>query len=117
MGTPHLFKRFNIMRLFDSGTVENQSPPTVSALQLKQLLIHITDTSICFRFRLLGGMWMKNLMKVSTVRENSVMLYDEKDSKYHLVGLNDIMQFEIDERYQGYQPHFHYEVKSSSELV
>lgn len=117
MATPHLFKKFNIMRLFDSDSVVNQSEPTVSALELKQLLVHIADTSICFRFRLLGGMWMKNLMKVSTVRENSVMLYDEKEAKYHLVGLNDIIQFEIDERYQGFQPYFHYEVKNSPELT
>jgi hypothetical protein len=99
------------------NTVTKPLPNTITPLDLKRLLIELTDTSTCFRFRPIGGMWMKNLMKISTVRENSVMLFDDKNSKYHLIGIHDIMQFEIDERFQNYQPHNHYEVKPSAEIA
>jgi hypothetical protein len=103
------------MQLFDSNIKNPISD--ISSLELKQLLYQIVDSTVCFRFRPIGGMWMKNLMKVSAIRENSVVLFDEKNNKYHLIGLNDIMQFEIDERFQVFQPYFHYDVMRSTELA
>src|SRR5687768_5236244 len=90
---------------------------TISALELKQLLILLSkSSSICFRVRQLGEMWMTNLMRVHAVNEKSVLLYDENETKYYLVRLNNIMQFEIDARFQTYQPFFHYNVLPSREL-
>ena len=93
------------------------SSKTVSGLELKQLLILLASTkSVCFRFRQVGGMWMKHHMRVDTVNEKSVLLRDEKDNRFYLVGINSIIQFDIDERFQAYLPNFHYTVRPSREL-
>src|SRR4051812_32685341 len=107
----YLLRRSGPMRVFDSNIKNSNS--NVSTLELKQLLYLLVDSSVCFRFRPIGGMWMKNLMKVSTVREDSVTLFDGKEMKYYLVSINEIMQFEIDERFQVYQPYYHYDVQPS----
>jgi hypothetical protein len=89
----------------------------ISGLELKQLVGHLTKSpNICFRFRLLGEMWMKNLMQVTTVNDKTVLCYDDVVTKYYLVKINNIMQFEIDARFHAFQPFFHYEVKPSPEL-
>jgi hypothetical protein len=89
----------------------------ISSVELKQLLVLLTQTSnVCFRFRQVGEMWMRNHMKVNTVKEDSVLFYDDTDGKFFLVKLKNIMQFDIDNRIHHYQPHFHYDVLPSVEL-
>ena len=100
-----------------SGNELQQSTSGKSAIELKQLLTHFSKTpGFSFRFRLLGEMWMKNLMQVTAVNEKTVLVYDDIDTKYYLVKINNIVQFEIDGRFQAYQPFFHYDVKPSAEL-
>jgi hypothetical protein len=101
----------------NSDQVKNPST-TISALQLKQLLILLAEQQyICFRCRLIGEMWLTKLMKVSRVTDSSVMLYDEKEGGYQIIPINNVMQFEIDARFQIYQPYFHYEVIPAPELT
>ena len=89
----------------------------LSGIELKRLLVLLSQTpNICFRFRQVGEMWMQNHMKVSSVNENNVLFYDDKDSKFYHIRINSIMQFDIDNRIHHYQPHFHYSVQPSSEL-
>ena len=86
----------------------------MSVLELKRLLVDLQDKrpDICVRYRLLGEMWVVNAMRVIKVTDKGVMLNDEQNN--HLVNVPDlssIMQFEIDAPFQGFQPHFHYDVR------
>jgi hypothetical protein len=103
------------MRVFDKNL--EKSVTTFSGLELKQLLVQLIKLpGICFRFRLLGEMWIRHLTQVTAVHEKSALFYDEVQSKYYLVKINNIMQFEIDGRFQNFQPFFHYDVIPSVEL-
>jgi hypothetical protein len=106
----------NIREMF--GDSVKKSTTMVSGLELKQLLIKLSEQpSICFRYRSIGELWMKNPMKVSAVNDSSVVLYDEKASRYQMIHINNIMQFELDERFQNFHRYFHYEVIPSPELA
>ena len=99
------------------GSDLDRSVTTFSGLELKQLMLHLVKLpNICFRVRLLGEMWMKNLMLVTAVNEKTALLFDEVETKYYLIRINNIMQFEIDGRFQNFQPFFHYHVIPSPEL-
>jgi hypothetical protein len=90
---------------------------TVTGLELKQLLIQLASLhKICFRFRLIGALWMNRHMRVISVSEKSVFLHDEQSNRFYLVKINSIVQFDLDERFQVYQPHFHYNNVPSQEL-
>jgi hypothetical protein len=90
---------------------------TITGLELKALLVQLASVpNICFRFRVVGEMWVKHLMHVISIKDHNVLLFDDKETKYYLVKINIIMQFEIDARFQNYQPFFHYTVKPSPEL-
>jgi hypothetical protein len=98
-------------------TIDKKASARITALELKQLLITLSTTrNVCFRFRQIGEMWMKNHMKVDNIRDNSVLLYDDVDNRYYIVKINTIMQFDIDARFQSLQPNFHYDVSPSAEL-
>jgi hypothetical protein len=65
----------------------------------------------------MGQMWHPNFSKILMVRGNGITLMDEVARK--LISISDlstIMQFEIDKRFQAFQPHNHYEVIIHSEL-
>ena len=95
------------------------TPDKITAVELKRLLVtlHAYNPKVFFRCRQIGAMWMKRHAQISSVTGNSVILYNEKESKYTFVDINSIVQFDLDERFQHYQPHCHYEVEPSSELV
>jgi hypothetical protein len=100
---------------FDFGLEKNVN--SISALELKQLLVQLASMpTICFRFRLIGEMWVKNFLQVCSVSDRTALFYDEVETKYYLLRINNIMQFEIDARLHNYQPHFHYNVTRSPEL-
>ena len=97
--------------------VERTESKTITALELKQLLFLLERSAkVCFRFRQIGEMWMNNHMQVSNVAERSVLLYDDSFNRYVMVKLNKIIQFDLDNRFQNYQPHYHYGVVPSPEL-
>jgi hypothetical protein len=92
---------------------------TISILELKRLAIELKEKQpdICFRYRLMGEMWHPNFLKIIKVHGDGITLDDEVANK--LIFINDlstIMQFELDGRFQSFQPHFHYEVVIRSEL-
>jgi hypothetical protein len=80
-------------------------------LELRRLLYALKESrpDIYFRFRLMGEMWQPNFMGVLLFTETGVALNDRQTSKVHFISdLNNVMQFEIDQAFQQYQPHFHY---------
>jgi hypothetical protein len=96
-------------------TISETAKSLISVLELKRLLVDLKQKrpDICFRYRLLGEMWMTNAMRVISVTEKGVLLNDEPNNKLNTISdLSLIMQFEIDAPFQGFQPHFHYHVKA-----
>jgi hypothetical protein len=101
-----------------ANTVE-QSRSLISVLELKRLLVDLKEKrpDICVRYRLLGEMWVTNFMRVIHVSENGALLNDEHHNRLiNLSDLSSIMQFEVDAPFQGFQPHFHYNVKPMSDF-
>ncbi len=100
------------MRVSDNIVERNKN--LISVLELRRLLVELREKrpDICFRYRLLGEMWVTNSMRVVHVTEKGVIVNDEENNK--LINVHDlsaIMQFEIDAPFQGFQPHYHYNVK------
>ena len=92
---------------------------TVSTLELKRLLFDLKEKrpDICIRYRLLGKFWMLNFMHIVSVGDRDVQLFDPTTKlSQHLLDLSDVVQFEIDKKFQIFQPHFHYEVMWTPEF-
>jgi hypothetical protein len=86
---------------------------SISSSELKRLLYELKSygADTCFRFRLIGEMWYPNFTKIVLISNNRVLVFDEIINNNFLISdLAKIVQFELDKRFQLYQPHFHYEV-------
>jgi hypothetical protein len=83
---------------------------------LKQVLLDIIDTSpeTNIRFRLVGDHWELGFLKVISVRHNGALMLDEKTRTMESIDLTDVMQFELDERLNGLEPFFYYDVSPAS---
>lgn len=85
----------------------------ISVLELKRLLVELRDKGqqVCFRYRLLGEMWVPNFMRVIQVADsNALFVDDQKNIVLAVSDIANIMQFELDHRFQNFHPHFHYNV-------
>ena len=101
-----------------STTTLRDTPGVISELELRRLLIDIKEKrpDICVRYRLLGEMWAQQFMRILQVTEKGVMLNDESSNRLIIVtNLANIMQFELDNRFQNFQPFFHYEIIPNQE--
>lgn len=88
---------------------------TISVMELKRLLHELKDyrSETLIRFRLLGQMWQPNFLKIFVVNDTGVVLIDPTNKKMEmLTSLSDVIQFELDTRYQLFQPYFHYKVQA-----
>ena len=62
-------------------------------------------------------MWEVNAMRVIHVTEKGAIFNDETRNKLlNLSDLSSVMQFEIDAPFQGFQPHYHYNVQPQPEF-
>jgi hypothetical protein len=84
----------------------------VSVLELKRLAVEIKELSpnICIRYRLLGSMWKSHFVRIVNVTENRMLVNDETENKLISIDLGDVMQFELDNKFQNFEPHYHYDV-------
>ena len=85
----------------------------ISVLELKRLLVLMAENAhaVCFRYRLIGQMWVSSFMRVIHLTDKGVVLRD--DSKGQVVSiphLKMIIQFELDGSLHTFQPYFHYNV-------
>jgi hypothetical protein len=90
----------------------------VAVLAFKRLLIELKEhrPDICVRYRLIGQMWAENFLRVIQLTEHGVLLNDETSGRFVTISdLSHIMQFEIDNSFQMYEPHFHYDVVTGAE--
>lgn len=76
------------------------------------MLIHISEhqPELGVRFRLAGQMWQPNFCRVVLVNDSRVLINDEDMNKLSSVELDNVIQFEVDERFQAFEPHNHYNV-------
>lgn len=84
----------------------------ISVLELRRLMVDLAEKrpDISIRFRLLGDMWSVNFLRVIRITEKGAVLFDESHGLVSVSDLNFVMQVEIDRPFQGFQPHYHYEV-------
>ena len=97
------------------GWSENQAVKrsnTFSILQLKQHLIDIMENGhgVCVRFRMIGELWQQNFSRIVNVSENRVLITHEEKDQLISLDLRSVMQFEVDKKFKGLEPYFHYEV-------
>jgi hypothetical protein len=86
----------------------------ISVTDFRHLLLEIKNIrpDVCIRYRMLGEMWVINFLSVFYVTDKTVVLNDEVNRKMiAITDLSNIMQFEIDKPFNGFQPYFHYEVQ------
>jgi hypothetical protein len=91
----------------------------ISVIELKRLLIDLKEKrpGICVRFRLMGELWARNFMSIAGVTDKGVVLKDSPNNNFIAISnLSDIMQFEIDEPFQGFRPYNHYDIVLSQEF-
>ena len=92
----------------------SQHKTLISVLELRRLMTELQEKrpDVCIRLRQLGEMWAVNFTRIILVTEKGAMLNDEvTDKLITIADLSNIMQFEIDNQFQNFQPHFHYDVK------
>jgi hypothetical protein len=85
----------------------------ISISDLKRLLYELRDTQpyTCIRVRPLGDLWKQNFMMIFNISDAGVILYDEILKRLIKISdLSTIIQFELDNNFQEYRAHFHYDV-------
>lgn len=90
-----------------------KSKQTVSILELRRLLHELKDKSshVGIRFRMIGELWHVSHQNVIRLTETGVVLYDTDANKIRVISdLRRVMQFELDGRFQNFQPYVHYGV-------
>ena len=88
---------------------------SITIPNLRSLLHEIKDLrpDICVRFRLIGQMWQTNFLRVVSLTEKGINLHDEYTGKFVFIhDLSDVMQFELDQAFRQYRPHFHYKLST-----
>jgi hypothetical protein len=84
---------------------------SITTFYLRNLLQDLSGRRIAVRFRTLGELWKPHFMQIVKITERGAIFSDESTKEFVFVpDLADIVQFEIDDRFQELQPHFHYEV-------
>jgi hypothetical protein len=88
----------------------------VPVLELRRLLYELKDQrpDISVRFRIMGEMWQNYSHRIFELTEKGVLL-KRGNQLVSIHDLNTVMQFEIDQPYQNFEPLFHYAVET--ELV
>ena len=84
----------------------------VSVPELRRLLFELKALrpDICIRFRLLGELWQPLHCQVALLTDKGVALNDAERKLIIIPDLKDVMQFELEQVFQKYQPHFHYSI-------
>jgi hypothetical protein len=102
---PHLPKNTWIMETTST---------TVSTIELKQLIHSLAKhpTGIFMRYRIRGGLWYPNFLKVMDIRDGGAILFRDtiRQANISLSDLSIVAQFELDGRFGNYEPECHYHV-------
>jgi len=99
---------------FQQSRVMDSKRDEISTLEFKELvtdLLNFSPHNVCIRFRVIGEMWQTNFVRVVLLEGKRVISHDEhRNSMNSIQDINDVIQFELDTNFKGYQAHFHYSV-------
>jgi hypothetical protein len=90
-----------------------RSKNTITTVYLRNLLQDLAGRRppVGIRVRMLGELWKPHFMQIVKITERGVILSDESSKEFVFIpDISDVVQFEIDDRFQELQPHYHYEV-------
>src|SRR5687767_8840709 len=87
----------------------------VTTTELIRFFAELQDnpgSGVCVRTRLLGEMWHPNFMSVLMITQSGVIILNDEIQRKAVTILRpqDVVQFEIDKKFQNFEPHFHYDV-------
>jgi hypothetical protein len=87
----------------------------VTTSELRELLLGLRDKNpdTCIRFRLIGKMWNESFVNVRIVTDKGVA-FENRSVPNQVISISDltnVMQFELDNSFEEYEPHFHYSVR------
>jgi hypothetical protein len=100
-------------------TLMDKTNNAISVVEFKRLLVDLKEKrpGVCVRFRLIGELWAESFMSIAGVTEKGVVLKNDNTSSFVAISnLLDVIQFEIDEPFQNYQPYNHYGVRPAAEF-
>jgi hypothetical protein len=86
----------------------------ISVLEFRRLLHEMKDrrAEMTIRFRVMGQMWEPFFMSIGALSEHgATFLEGTRGELKRIDDLSQIIQFEVDRSFMGYQPHFHYEIR------
>jgi hypothetical protein len=96
--------------------VDMVDPQTIDKIEFRRLLTELKDLSpdTFVRVRFIGEMWQNNHCRIIKVTDKGVVINDEKANRLIFIqDLSKIIQFEIDQTFRHFQPHFHYSIGNS----
>ena len=83
----------------------------ISVSQLKKFLYELNYSQVHIRVRLMGQLWQQNFMHIVSFSDDGVLLLNAVTGIiFSITQISNIIQFEIDQTFKNYQPHFHYDV-------
>jgi hypothetical protein len=87
----------------------------VTTSELRVLLRQLRDKSsgTCIRVRLIGQLWNESFMNVRAVTDKGVVFENCQGASNQVTSISDltnIIQFELENSFEHYEPHFHYSV-------
>jgi hypothetical protein len=85
----------------------------VTTAELKSLIFRVKSfrDDVSIRFRLQGHLWMPNFLEVVITKQAEAIFRDRSTGELiYVKDINEVMQFELDTAFEGYEPHNHYDV-------
>jgi len=86
---------------------------TITTVQLRRLIRELSEHSPenRIRFRVNGKMWESGFLEIVHVTtSDSVVVQDKEAEQMKYVSLDEVMEFEIETKFQDFHPHNHYKV-------
>ncbi|HEY3405528.1 MAG TPA: hypothetical protein VGK59_19230 [Ohtaekwangia sp.] len=90
----------------------------ISVAELRRLLFELRALrpEIGVRFRLIGELWQTHFYQIALLTEKGVALNNDQRKLTIISDLKNVMQFELEQVFQKFQPHFHYSIDLENSL-
>ena len=92
----------------------NISSDVITPLDFKRILFELWEHSpqTKIRLRVMGKMWDRNFLQVVHITGGDAIILHGSDEMKQ-VSINDIVQFELETKFQDFRPNNHYTVELS----
>lgn len=92
----------------------NISSDVITPLDFKRILFELWEHSpqTKIRLRVMGKMWDRNFLQVVHITGGDAIILHGSDQMKQ-VSINDIVQFELETKFQDFRPNNHYTVELS----